>query len=127
MLNSWICPCCRHADFDAENPEEGRAQLLGRIASLEGEVSRLKQEIVQLLDERDETENLINRFQAEKQELEKTSRQLEPCHIDNFAKVNERDRDIAHGLLLQQLTETVAGLESELQESQEEYRLSRYM
>lgn len=125
MLNSWMCPCCRHADLDSENPEEGRAHLLGRIASLEGEVSRLKQETVQLLDERDETENLINCLQVEKQELENSSRQLEPCHIDKFAKGSDRDRDIAHGVLLQKLTETVAGLESELQESQEECRASR--
>jgi hypothetical protein len=112
----------RQVEVGSDTADEGRAQLLGKIASLQGELSRLKEEAAHLLDEREETENTIHLLQVENEDLKKTKTLLEGGERNNLGK----EREVANGQLLQQLADTVAGLEKELQDSQEECRLSRY-
>lgn len=105
--------------------EEGLAQLLAKVVSLEGELSRLKEETAQILAEREAAQKSIQRLQAENQELQKSIERLEGGHPENFGRV--KDREVANSKLFQQLAETVTGLEEELQDSQEESRLGRCM
>ena len=65
---------------------------------------------------------MIHLLQVENEELKKTKTLLEGGERNNLGK----EREVANGQLLQQLADTVAGLERELQDSQEECRLSRY-
>jgi chromosome segregation ATPase len=114
------------ADLKAsESAGEGRAQLLAKVVNLEGELSRLKEGTAQISAEKEEVEKSIQRLQAENQELQKSIERLEGSHPENFGR--GKDRELANNKLFQQLAETVTGLEEELQESQEESRLSRYM
>lgn len=111
--------------MDSESSKEGRTELLEKVASLEGELALLKEENAQILHEKEEAERTIQHLQTGKQELQKSIRNLEGSQPDRVDR--SKDREVANNQLFQQLAETVAGLEEELRESQEETRLSRYM
>lgn len=109
--------------MDSESSKEGRTELLEKVASLEGELALLKEENAQILHEKEEAERTIQHLQTGKQELQKSIRNLEGSQPDRVDR--SKDREVANNQLFQQLAETVAGLEEELRESQEETRLSR--
>lgn len=113
------------ADLKAsESAEEGRAQLLAKVISLEGEAYSAE-ETAQSSADKEEAEKSIQSLQAENSELQKSIERLEGSHPESFG--TDKDRELANNKLFQQFMETLTGLEEELQESQEESRLSRYM
>lgn len=83
--------CLRRAEVGSESGDEGRAQLLGRVASLEGELSRLKEELAQLLDDREEDENMIHRLQVENEELERALRHLESGKLHKSGAAEDQE------------------------------------
>lgn len=112
-------------EVKASESGEEHAQLLGKVVSLEGELNQLKEDTTRILSAKEEAEKSIQRLQTENQELQKSIRSLENSRPESFGRVQERE--VANNQLFQQLAETVTGLEEELQESQEESRLSRCM